>query len=343
MQQEFGGTSAVKASTLAIDVGYGNTKTAFAMGSEIKTTMFPSLAPQAATSNLTPEGGTPFQARNVVNVMVDGARYEVGPGVALSGAYNTGRALAEDFVTTPNYAALLAGALYYSRATSIDRLVLGLPVHNTQKYAGYLRDRFVGQHDFGWGAVEVKSVMPLPQPLGSLLTYMQQSGKQYDPDNSYLVIDVGYFTTDWIVARGYTMDDTRSGGVPGGAARVYQQIASLISSQKGQPFDAIERVDHALRKGGSMLFYQEDLDLNPYLAEAMAVTHQSIKELQSKVGRTDDIRAIILTGGGAALYAPTIRAAFPLNAIHMMDAPCFANVRGFYTIGAARQASKAAA
>jgi plasmid segregation protein ParM len=344
VQQQISELKTVKASTLAVDVGYGNTKTAFAVGSDIKTTMFPSLAPQAATSSLTPESGTVFQARKVINVVVDGARYEVGPGVALSGAYNTGRALAEDYVTTPNYAALLAGALFYSGASEIERLVLGLPVHNTQKYAGYLRDRFVGQHDFGWGRIEVGSVMPLPQPLGTLLTYMQQSGKQYDPVNSYLVIDVGYFTTDWIVARGYTMDDTRSGGVPGGAARVYQQIASLIASQHGQPFDAIERVDEALRTSGSLLFYRKDLDLrNEYLPEAMAVTQPSIKELQSRVGRTDDIRAIILTGGGAALYAPTIRAAFPLNDIHMMDSPCFANVRGFYTIGAAKHATKAAA
>jgi plasmid segregation protein ParM len=49
-----------------------------------------------------------------------------------------------------------------------------------------------------------------------------------------------------------------------------------------------------------------------------------------------------LTGSGA-LYAPAIRAAFPANAIHMMDAPCFANVRGFYTIGAARRQSARAA
>ncbi|CAG9185821.1 PRTRC system protein D [Cupriavidus pampae] len=343
MQQQNIESKIVKAATLAIDVGYGNTKTAFALGSDIRTSMFPSLAPQAATSSLTPESGTPFQARKVVNVVVDGARYEVGPGVSLSGAYNTGRALAEDYVTTPNYAALLAGAIFYSGATEIERLVLGLPVHNTQKYAGHLRDRFVGQHDFGWGPIDVKSVMPLPQPLGTLVTYMQQSGKQYDPNNSYLVIDVGYFTTDWIVARGYTIDDTRSGGVPGGAARVYQQIAGLIASDQGQPFDAIERVDHALRTTGKLLFYKQDLELSRYLPEAMAVTNPSIKELQSRVGRTDDIRAVILTGGGAALYAPTIRAAFPLNDIHMMVSPCFANVRGFYTIGAARQATKAAA
>ncbi|AOY97728.1 plasmid segregation protein ParM (plasmid) [Cupriavidus sp. USMAA2-4] len=334
----------MKISTVAVDVGYGNTKSAFGMGAEISTQMFPSLAPPTSVHSLASHSGSFFRARNVVNVMVDGARYEVGPDVSISAAYgNTGRVLSEDFVTTPNYAALLAGALHYANASEIDRLVLGLPVHNTQKYADFLRDRFSGDLDFGDKLVRVRSVLPLPQPLGSLVSFMQQSGQQYDPDNSYLVIDVGYFTTDWVVARGYAMDDTRSGGVPGGAARVYQQVAKLLSEAEGEAVDSLERIDKAIRDAKPLLFYGKDLDVRPFLAEAMAVTHQSIKEVQTRVGRTEDIRAIILTGGGASLYAPTIRAAFPRNIIHVMDAPCFANVRGFYTIGAARQPVKAAA
>lgn len=331
----------MKISTVAIDVGYGNTKSAFPLGCDIATNMFPSLAPVAATSSLTPHGGGLFRARDVVNVEVDGARYEVGPDVSLSAAHvHTGRSLSEDFVTTPNYAALLAGSLHYANAREVDRLVLGLPVHNTNRYAAFLKDRFTGTHNFGWGEITVGSVLPLPQPLGSLITYIQRSGKSYDPDNAYLVVDVGYFTTDWVVARGYTMDDTRSGGVPGGAARVYQQIASLISAEHGQTTDSIERIDKAIRDVKPMLFYGRDLDVTPYLEQAMAVTHQPVKEIQTRVGRSEDIRAIILTGGGAQLYAPTIRAAFPLNTIHIMEAPCFANVRGFYSIGSARQAAR---
>lgn len=334
----------IKHPTIAIDVGYGNTKTAWAMGSDIATNMFPSLAPLAANGSLNSFGGGVFKGRNVLTVEVDGARYEVGPDVSISGAHvHTGRSLSEDFAATPGYAALLAGALHYAGAREVDRLVLGLPVHNTQKYAAHLKDRFAGTHDFGWGDIHVGSVLPLPQPLGTLIHYIQQSGKQYDPDNAYLVIDVGYFTTDWVVARGYTVDDTRSGGVPGGAARVYQQVASLITADRGQPDAGIERIDKAIRESKHLVYFGEDLDLSPYLSEAMALTQQPVKEVQTRVGRTDDLRAIILTGGGAQLYAPAIRAAFPLNPIHMMESPCFANVRGFYTIGAAtRQAQRAA-
>ncbi|KAI3593326.1 Rod shape determination protein (plasmid) [Cupriavidus sp. U2] len=331
----------IKYPTFAIDVGYGNTKSAWAIGSEVKMNMFPSLAPLAATTALNDFGGGVFKGRNVITVEVDGARYEVGPGVEFSGAHvNTGRSLAEDYAATANYAALLGGALYYAGASEVDRLVLGLPVHNTQKYAAYLKDRFAGTHNFGWGEVRIGSVLPLPQPLGTLISFIQQSGKAYDPDNAYLVIDVGYFTTDWVVARGYTVHDTRSGGVPGGAARIHQQIASLISADHNETVDGIERIDRAIRESKPLVYFGQDLDVAPYLAEAMALTNQPVKEIQSRVGRTDDLRAIILTGGGAQLYAPAIRAAFPRNVIHMMDAPCFANVRGFYTIGAAQQASR---
>ncbi len=61
----------MKISTVAIDVGYGNTKSAFSLGSEIATNMFPSLAPVAATSSLTAHAGGIFRARNVVNVEID--------------------------------------------------------------------------------------------------------------------------------------------------------------------------------------------------------------------------------------------------------------------------------
>ncbi|MCP3018248.1 PRTRC system protein D [Cupriavidus basilensis] len=333
----------MKLGTVAVDVGYGNTKFAYGMGAETVHRMFPSLAPPASANTLTANGGGFFKARDIVNVMVEGSHYEVGPDVSISTAYgNTGRTLSEDFVTTPEYAALLGGALHYTGATEITQLMLGLPVHTVQKYAAYLKERFCGRHDFGHGQVVVHNVVGLPQPLGSLVTFMRQSGSAYDSENSHLVIDVGYFTTDWVVARGFTMDDRRSGGVPGGAARIYQQIAAMISEQEGETVTSIERIDKALRESKPFLFYDKEIALQPLLEQGRAVCQTAVKEMQTRVGRTEDIRSIVLTGGGGSLYFPAIRAAFPRTRIEVLKSPCFGNVNGFYEIGASRQARAAA-
>ncbi len=328
----------MRMSTVAVDVGYGNTKYAFSQGGKLMTQMFPSLAPPAVRANVTGYGGGFFKARDVINVQVDGASYEVGPEVSISSAYGqTGRTLSEDFATTAEYAALLGGALQYTGATEIDQLVLGLPVHTAQKYAQHLRDRFTGTLNFGHGDIRVRSVAGLPQPLGSLVTFMRQCGQDYDGRNAHLVIDVGYFTTDWVLARGFTMDDTRSGGVPGGSSRIYQQIADLIGEQEGEPVAGIERIDQALRDATTLLFFQKEINLQPLLEQARAVCHAAVKEVQTRVGRSEDIRSIVLSGGGSALYAHAIRAAFPRTPMKVLDSPCFANVRGFYDIGSSRR------
>lgn len=326
----------MKASVFAADVGYGNTKSAFRMGSDIATQMFPSLAPLAVSDAVSGYGQGIFASRRVAPIEVDGTIYEVGPGVELSSAYgNAGRTLSEDFCLTPNYAALLGGSLHFADITEVDRMVLGLPVHNISKYSAELRDRFTGTLNFGHGPVRVGSVKVVPQPLGSLVSFSEYGGDRFDRENAHLVIDVGYFTTDWVVANGFTMNDRRSGGAPGGASQIYQRIASLISKQEGDSADDIERIDKSLREKKPLLFYGKEVDLRPLLEQSQAVIHTTVKEMQNKVGRTADLRSIVLTGGGAAMYEPAIRAAFPRTQLDLLDAPCFANVKGFLIVGEA--------
>jgi plasmid segregation protein ParM len=326
----------LKTQVFAIDVGYGNTKSAFRMGSDVATQMFPSLAPIAVTNAISSFGQGVLSSRKIAAIDVDGTQYEVGPGVDVSSAYgNAGRTLSEDYCTTPNYAALLGGALHFAGVTEVDRLILGLPVHTINKYSGFLRDRFTGTLNFGHGEVKVEGVKVVPQPLGSLVSFSNYGGERFDRENAHLVIDVGYFTTDWVVANGFTMIERRSGGAPGGASQIYQRIAELIANDHGDATDGIERIDKCLREKKALLFYGKDIVLTPYLDQSQAVIMSTVKEMQNKVGRTADLRSIVLTGGGAALYESVIRAAFPRVQIDLLDAPCFANVKGFLIVGEA--------
>jgi len=324
----------LKTSVFAVDVGYGNTKYAFRNGSNVATGMFPSLAPIAATHSLSSFGDGVLNTRRVTKVCIEGAYYEVGPDVAITSAYgNTGRTLSEDFALSATYTALLGGAFHFSGVTSIERLALGLPVHNMQKYANELKERYTGAVDFGYGPVAIGRVQVIPQPLGSLVFASANRSNEFQRDSAHLIVDVGYFTTDWVYANGFTMDDKRSGGLPGGASHIYQSIAGLISRDQGEPVNDLERIDKALRESKPFFFFGQDIDLQPYLDQSAPVINATVKEIQNNVGRLADARSIILSGGGAALYEAAIRQAFPRVAVEVLDAPCFTNAKGFLAIG----------
>jgi plasmid segregation protein ParM len=270
----------MKVSVFAVDVGYGNTKSAFRIGSDIATQMFPSLAPIAVSDALSDYGQGVAATRKTAPIEVDGKTYEIGPGVELSSAYgDAGSTLSEDFCLTPSYAALLGGSLYFANVTEVERMVLGLPVHTIAKYSAHLRDAFTGTLNFGHGPVKVGSVKVVPQPLGSLVSFSEYGGSRFDRQNAHLVIDVGYFTTDWVIAHGFTMNDRRSGGAHGGASQVYKNMAVLISKKVTTPVDDIERIDKCLREKRPLLFYGKDMDLGPFLEQSQPVIDATVKKI----------------------------------------------------------------
>ncbi|MFL9988475.1 PRTRC system protein D [Paraburkholderia sediminicola] len=327
----------MKTSVFAVDVGYGNTKYAYrAASGTIAADMFPSLAPLSASRSLSGYGDSVLASRKVATIVIDEIEYEVGPDVALTAAYgNTGRALTNDFVLSDNYAALLAGAMHFAGVTHIERLVLGLPVHNMHRYSDALKQRFSGDLEFGLARVRVDKVVVIPQPLGSLVWASSNRQKEFGRDSAHLVIDVGYFTTDWVYANGFTMDDKRSGGMPGGASQIYQRIAGLLARDQDEQVDDLERIDKALRERKPFFYYGSDIDLDPYLEKSQPLIAGVVKEMQNNVGQLTNARSIILAGGGAPLYASAMRKAFPRVTLEMIDAPCLANPKGFLIVGEA--------
>lgn len=325
----------MKTSVFAVDVGYGNTKFAFRMGSDIGTHMFPSLTPEPVTLAVSDFGDGILKGRKVVTIEINGVPYEIGPGVDTSASHgSTKRSLHEDFCVTDQYAALLGGAFHFSDITDVDRLVLGLPVHTISKYSAQVKAAFTGTLDFGYGKVRVGDVKVVPQPLGSLVSFAEYGGQLADQDDAHLVVDVGYFTTDWVVANGFTMNDRRSGGAQGGASQVYKQIAALISKHTNLKNDDLEGIDRALRLKKKYFFSQRDWDLSPFLEQAQSIITSTVSKIKSSVGRTSDLRSLVMTGGGAELYLPAIREAIDLP-IELLASPCYANVRGFLIVGEA--------
>ena len=71
---------------------------------------------------------TGSERRKTVAVPIDGLFYEVGPEVNLAADTFRATQMHDRYTETPEYAALLRGALSLMKVGTIDLLVVGLPV-----------------------------------------------------------------------------------------------------------------------------------------------------------------------------------------------------------------------
>ena len=323
---------------VSIDVGFGQTKWAVRLENEIVTGSLPSLAPTASATTVSTINGS-LTKRSTIKVDIDGYIFEVGPDVRLAMAgVNSGRSLSDDFPTTRNYKALIYGALYYAGVDNVDILTLGLPVHTMSKYAEILKNMFNESVIINNRKVSVGRVIVIPQPVGSLAKFGADHMEQVKNNQTRLIIDIGYVTTDWVVASGLDMIDGRSGGRVGGVSHILKQLSEEIANKysPGTKFDRIERIDEALVSRNSLKYFKYDINVNEletYLTSARPLIEETVKEIKTRVGEVDDLYTILLTGGGARFYESIIRDTFPMNDVVVMDNPAFTNAIGFLLVG----------
>ena len=322
----------------SIDVGFGQTKWAVRLENEIVTGSLPSLAPTVSATTVSTINGS-LSKRSTIKVDIDGYSFEVGPDVHLAmGGVNSGRSLSDDFPTTRNYKALLYGALYYAGIDNVDILTLGLPVHTMSQYADLLKGMFTEPVVINGRKITVGRVIVIPQPVGSLAKFGADHMEDMKDRQTRLVVDIGYVTTDWVVASGFDMIDGRSGGRVGGVSHILKQVSEQIAAKynPGTKFDRIERIDEALVSGRSLKFFKHDIskkELEELLLSARPLIEETVKEIKTRVGEVDDLNSILLAGGGADFFEPIIRSTFPMNDVYVMDNPTFTNAVGFLIVG----------
>jgi plasmid segregation protein ParM len=320
----------------AVDVGRGNTK--FISGiknGELRCEMFPSQAHPSEAGTEPEAWGT---RRKTVGIPTGGLVYEVGPDVHLAADVFNANVLQHDrYCDTPEYLALLLGALHYMQLERIDLLVVGLPVatYKLKALVTALERRLTGEHELGKGKrVKIMRTKAIAQPAGALMHYglMQSKVPQLRKERS-LIIDPGRRTFDWLVTQGMQQIEKRSHSVPRGMHDVLQAIVEGISRGTGSHYRDYDTVDAALRTGKKPVVFQAEYDLARHLPLARKIPEQAVAEMMHYVGDASDIRNIILVGGGAFFYRAALKSAFPNHTIHEMKDPIFANVKGFQQAG----------
>ncbi len=186
----------------AVDVGFGNTKyTSGHTGRDIRCASFPSVAyPSVRDLSAVPLS----ERRKTVAVPIEGLFYEVGPEVNLAADTFRATQMHDRYIETPEYRALLRGALHMMKVSTIDLLVVGLPVASFLAKKGTLEKAMTDQHEVGAGrTVLVKKALVVAQPQGALVDYAAQHQKLKDIEQEQsLIIDPGARTFDWLVAKG---------------------------------------------------------------------------------------------------------------------------------------------
>lgn len=317
----------------AVDVGSGNTKfVTAAAGPDIRCASFPSVA--YPSSDDTPSWPA-SERKKTVCIPIGPLFYEVGPDVSLAGDTFRAKQLHDEYTETPEYMALLRGALSMMKVTHIDLLVVGLPVALFAVKKAALEKAMTGRHDIGGGkAVTVCKALAVAQPQGALVHYASEHHKMAVIGNEQsLIIDPGSRTFDWLVARGMRLVQKQSYSFNRGMSDVLRLLAAEITKDIGSPYRDYDAIDLALRTGKQPVIFQKPYDMKRLLPLAETVAEQAVSTMKQWIEAPHSLQNIILVGGGAFLFRKAVKAAFPKHRIHEVKEPMFANVRGFQLAG----------
>lgn len=308
---------------VGLDIGYGHTKWVTNKNGEVKRGLFPSVAPITRRERSVEGGG--MNTLRTVTVRVGDNNYVVGRDAYHEADSNFARPRLADFSATESYHALMLGGLSLCGERDIDQLVVGLPLTTMAAYHATLQQRYQGEHVIGASyanrkvEVNVRNVTVTSQPAGAMIQAVSLNPDLRKTTN--LVIDLGYFTMDFLMCDGLRPFYARSGAVEGGMSAYYEDLSSLVGDKLADIGIAnIGKVDHfrleealsnaeeqnpvyKLRDGSKTIDITDCIDrsrskLNQYLDQMVTTLGTSSLGL---------ISTVVLAGGGAQLMLPTVR------------------------------------
>lgn len=326
-----------KLSAAAIDLGHGHTKYSCSLDGVTHYLEFPSVAVPVISSDFEAKGSQVSRAR-ALTVEANGKLYLVGPDAPSLQTHVGGRLLDPSFSQGDGYKALMKVALAHMGKPFIGVLSLGLPLTTFRLYGAHLRQAWSGAIEVPdpenpgltkW--VEIRQVLVLPQPIGALAA-ASQDGAIVPSRGHTLIVDVGYFTCDWVLTTSdKTILHSRSGALQGGIAAVVRQLTAGLEREVRRPIQNTAMIELALREGGSVQLFGKEYPLAMFRDQTDATVDAMVAEMVYRLGDCSDIRQVLVAGGGGHLFQGAISRKLGMPAYVLPD-PQFANVRGFHAM-----------
>ena len=216
------------------------------------------------------------------------------------------------------------------------RVVTGLPV-------GFFGDRaevikaFEGVYRVNTERaikLDVESVFVAPQPFGSLFReLLSEQGKivQGDIERGRLgIIDVGTYTTDFVVSDELRYVQRMSGSIPIGWSEVTSQVQQALGDLHRLELMPHE-VDRAVQ-AGEVRMRGEPVSLESLIEPAMAdIQTAIIARARDLWGEGAQLDIILVSGGGGPYLYDAIHDVYPHA--RLLDDAFWANAEGFYRFG----------
>lgn len=295
---------------IALDVGHSAVKVVADSGGHRQQLMFRSVAVPAF--HISEDSARIAAERDTVTVA--GQPYFFGDTAVIQGRADVESGLSEDWITTPQYAALFLGALKRLVQLPIPVsahkaiIVVGLPAKYFSQQRSLLKTTLL-QHIPG------ANIVVRPQPMGPYCCVQFNSDGSEDrtrslPDESWAVVEVGHFTSDFALFKGGIWTEHASGSCKGAyvAAQELSRILQATNQVSVSPLEATAAIE-----AGWVRHYGKKVDIKPYLpAAGMPIAAEILDHatrLMERDARTLD--GIILAGGGAPLVYEQLRAKWP--------------------------------
>lgn len=309
------------------DIGHSSTKLSFASSEDgqIKSLIFPSIVVPAR--HISDEVEAKRAALETVSF--GGRDYFFGDTACVQGSKHSAPSQAEDWISSPEFSALVLGGLKKLKAATdfdlVKMVVFGLPanLYTMQKSAMInLAKQLLPD------TIEAKVI---PQPMGAYYYHMLANDGEPSPSfgsESWGIIDIGRFSSDFVLLR---QSRLAGHGSCNGVRLASDALQRMLADDLGLTRGAIE-CDNILQ-ARSLKHFGKNVGVNHLVEQAVDILFNEVFTTATRLLADDaaTLDGILIAGGGAPLLASRFSEKWPHTIIP--DNPRFAVADGFRRFG----------